>query len=36
VEFVERGETSGAEITKIAKEYLADVMKADVDTLVLG
>ena len=36
VEFVERGETSGAEITKIAKEYLAEVMKADVDTLVLG
>ena len=36
VEFVERGETSGVEITKIAKEYLADVMKADVDTLVLG
>ena len=36
VEFVERGETSGAEITKIAKEYLAGVMKADVDTLVLG
>ena len=36
VEYVERGETSGAEITKVAKEYLADVMKADVDTLVLG
>jgi glutamate racemase len=36
VEFVERGETSGPEITKIAKEYLAEVMAADVDTLVLG
>jgi len=36
VEFVERGETSGAEITKIAREYLAPVMDATVDTLVLG
>ena len=36
VEFVERGETSGAEITKIAREYLAPVMEAKVDTLVLG
>jgi glutamate racemase len=36
VEFVERGETSGAEITKIAREYLAPVMQAKVDTLVLG
>ena len=36
VEFVERGETSGAEITKIAREYLAPVMAAGVDTLVLG
>jgi glutamate racemase len=36
VEFVERGETSGAEITKIAREYLAPVMAAKVDTLVLG
>ena len=36
VEFVERGETSGAEITKIAREYLAPVMDAKVDTLVLG
>jgi len=36
VEFVERGETSGTEITKIAREYLAPVMAADVDTLVLG
>jgi len=36
VEFVERGETSGAEITKVAREYLAPVMEAKVDTLVLG
>ena len=36
VEFVERGETSGAEITKVAREYLAPVMDAKVDTLVLG
>ena len=36
VEFVERGETSGTEITKIARDYLAPVMEAKVDTLVLG
>ena len=36
VEFVERGETSGAEITKIARDYLEPVMVAKVDTLVLG
>jgi glutamate racemase len=36
VEFVERGKTSGEEITKIAKEYLEPIMKSDVDTLVLG
>ena len=36
VEFVERGETSGTEITKIARAYLAPVMAAKVDTLVLG
>ena len=36
VEFVERGETSGDEITKIARQYLAPVMAAGVDTLVLG
>ncbi|MBU3734868.1 MAG: glutamate racemase [Candidatus Planktophila sp.] len=36
VEFVERGETSGVEITKVAREYLAPVMEAKVDTLVLG
>jgi glutamate racemase len=36
VEFVERGETSGEAITKVAREYLKPVMEADVDTLVLG
>jgi len=36
VEFVERGETSGEAITKIAREYLAPIMEAKVDTLVLG
>lgn len=36
VEFVERGETSGPEITEIARKYLAPIMEADVDTLVLG
>jgi len=36
VEYVERGETSGAEITKIAREYLKPIMDAKVDTLVLG
>ena len=36
VEFVERGETSGPEITEIARKYLAPIMAADVDTLVLG
>jgi len=36
VEFVERGETSGTEITKVARQYLAPVMDAKVDTLVLG
>ena len=36
VEFVERGETSGEAITKVARDYLKPVMDADVDTLVLG
>ena len=36
VEFVERGETSGPEITKIARDYLAPIMANNVDTLVLG
>ena len=33
---VEFGNTSGDEITKIAQDYLADMKKADIDTLVLG
>lgn len=36
VEYVERGETSGAEITAIARECLKPMIDADVDTLVLG
>lgn len=36
VEFVERGETSGEAITQVAREYLAPMIAADVDTLVLG
>lgn len=36
VEFVERGETSGEAITKIAREYLQPMIDAKVDTLVLG
>ena len=36
VEFVERGETSGIEITSVAKNYLQPLVDADVDTLVLG
>ena len=36
VEFVERGETSGSAVTDIAREYLAPMIAADVDTLVLG
>ena len=36
VEFVERGETSGPEITEIATKYLKPVIDADIDTLVLG
>ena len=36
VDFVERGETSGAEITRIAREYLKPLIDAKVDTLVLG
>lgn len=36
VEFVERGETSGAEITKVARQYLQPLLDAKVDTLVLG
>jgi glutamate racemase len=36
VEYVERGETSGVEITAVAREYLKPMIDADVDTLVLG
>ncbi len=36
VEFVERGETSGAAITEIAREYLAPLIAEKIDTLVLG
>ncbi|MEJ6760542.1 MAG: glutamate racemase [Candidatus Planktophila sp.] len=36
VEFVERGETSGKAITKVAREYLQPMIGAQVDTLVLG
>lgn len=36
VEFVESGKTSGAEITKIAQDYLKSMQEADIDTLVLG
>lgn len=36
VEFVERGETSGSEITKIAREYLKPLQEKNIDTLVLG
>jgi glutamate racemase len=36
VEYVERGETSGEAITKVARDYLQPLIAADVDTLVLG
>jgi glutamate racemase len=36
VEYVERGETSGDAITKVAREYLQPMIDADIDTLVLG
>jgi glutamate racemase len=36
VEYVERGETSGEAITKVAREYLQPMIDADIDTLVLG
>jgi glutamate racemase len=36
VEFVEAGITNGAELTAVAREYLAPILSADVDTLVLG
>ena len=36
VEFVEKGITSGPELLAVAKEYLAPIKAAGVDTLVLG
>jgi glutamate racemase len=36
VEFVERGETAGAEVIVLAQEYLAPLIEEDVDTLILG
>lgn len=36
VEFVERGQTAGDEITVLAERLLAPVVDADVDTLLLG
>jgi glutamate racemase len=36
VDYVERGETSGAEITRIAQEYLKPLQDKKIDTLVLG
>ena len=36
VEFVERGQTSGDEVTVLAERLLAPVMAADVDALLLG
>lgn len=36
VEFVERGETGGDEVLAAAEEYLAPIVAAGVDTLVLG
>jgi glutamate racemase len=36
VEFVERGETMGPELLAVAEEYLAPVVSAGCDTLVLG
>lgn len=36
VEFVEAGQTSGPEVLRAAREYLAPLIEAGVDTLVLG
>jgi len=36
VEFVERGQTSGEEVTILAERLLAPVIEADVDALLLG
>jgi glutamate racemase len=36
VNFVERGETSGAAVTEAAERYFQPLKKAEIDTLVLG
>ncbi|CCH78771.1 glutamate racemase [Nostocoides japonicum T1-X7] len=36
VEFVEQGVTGGPELLAVARDYLAPLQEADVDTLVLG
>ena len=36
VEFVERGQTSGDEVTLLAERLLAPVVEADIDALLLG
>jgi len=36
VEFVERGETAGDEVTVLAERLLAPMQQADIDTLLLG
>jgi glutamate racemase len=36
VEFVERGETTGDEVLKVAHEYLDELVSQGIDTLVLG
>lgn len=36
VDFVERGETSGTDVTKSAEEYLQPLKEKGIDTLVLG
>jgi glutamate racemase len=36
VEFVEQGDTNSAELLAVAEEYLAPIVAAGVDTLVLG
>ena len=36
VEFVEAGQTSGAEVLDVARQYLQPMIDAQVDTLVLG
>lgn len=36
VDYVERGVTSGPQILALAREYLAPLQQADIDTLILG